>query len=381
MADSAPSLEETTPFTCHRQCLFFPDGTDTYRRVGLEVFSRYTMIQGVAFGSYGYVAIARNKETNTDVAVKKSITVFECEARMKSAIREIRIMKHFTKNSNTESGAHENILQLVDLMIPLGDISDLETPEMINMRVADFNDVYLVTDLYDDSLKSLIEQSKSESDDNPTPLDIYYRASFAYQLLRGVKAIHSAGCVHRDLKPENLLIKEMPEDSEYPYRLVICDFGTTRGGFETSDGLPVPSFDVTGGNNITTMYYRSPEVLLCQDKENTAPYWVDMWACGCIMAEMLTCAPVFTKGCGQGPFAQSNKITRCISDGSLENDLRKIPSADDSEINLILSLLKVKHPERPSCCKAIENPFFWTSSSRSGCPMGYRTNSQSVRTY
>ena len=45
---------------------------------------------------------------------------------------------------------------------------------------------------------------------------------FLYQLLRGMKYVHSANVIHRDLKPGNLLVNA---DCE----LKICDFGLARG--------------------------------------------------------------------------------------------------------------------------------------------------------
>ena len=43
-----------------------------------------------------------------------------------------------------------------------------------------------------------------------------------YQLLRGLKYIHSASVLHRDLKPSNLLVNSNCD-------LAICDFGLARG--------------------------------------------------------------------------------------------------------------------------------------------------------
>ena len=45
---------------------------------------------------------------------------------------------------------------------------------------------------------------------------------FLYQLLRGLKYVHSANVIHRDLKPSNLLVNENCE-------LKIGDFGMAAG--------------------------------------------------------------------------------------------------------------------------------------------------------
>ena len=44
---------------------------------------------------------------------------------------------------------------------------------------------------------------------------------FLYQILRGLKYVHSAGILHRDLKPRNLLVNGNCD-------LKICDFGLSR---------------------------------------------------------------------------------------------------------------------------------------------------------
>ncbi|MED6275862.1 Mitogen-activated protein kinase 14A [Characodon lateralis] len=92
-----------------------------------------------------------------------------------------------------------------------------------------------------------------------------------YQILRGLKYIHSAGIIHRDLKPGNLAVNE---DCE----LKILDFGLAR---HTDD-------EMTG--YVATRWYRAPEIMLNWMHYNMT---VDIWSVGCIMAELLTGKTLF----------------------------------------------------------------------------------------
>ena len=59
------------------------------------------------------------------------------------------------------------------------------------------------------------------------PLTEEHYKFFLYQLLRGLKYIHSAKIVHRDLKPRNLLVNSNCD-------LKICDFGLARPLFKNT---------------------------------------------------------------------------------------------------------------------------------------------------
>nr|BAG64616.1 unnamed protein product [Homo sapiens] len=94
-----------------------------------------------------------------------------------------------------------------------------------------------------------------------------------YQLLRGLKYIHSANVLHRDLKPANIFI------STEDLVLKIGDFGLAR--------IVDQHYSHKGylSEGLVTKWYRSPRLLLSPNNYTKA---IDMWAAGCILAEMLT---------------------------------------------------------------------------------------------
>lgn len=127
-----------------------------------------------------------------------------------------------------------------------------------------FDELYITQDLMDADLCHII-QSKY-------PLSDQHCQLFLYQLLRGVKALHSANVIHRDLKPGNILWRHNGD-------LCICDFGLARGIAEPVDGK-----DVGMTNYVATRWYRPPEILLYRTNYGKP---LDMWSVGCIFAEMI----------------------------------------------------------------------------------------------
>lgn len=96
---------------------------------------------------------------------------------------------------------------------------------------------------------------------------------FLYQILRGLKYIHSARVIHRDLKPSNLLLNANCE-------LKICDFGLAR---------PTAENDIMT-EYVVTRWYRAPELLLNSTDYTAA---IDIWSVGCIFMELLNRRPLF----------------------------------------------------------------------------------------
>jgi len=154
-------------------------------------------------------------------------------------------------------------------------------------------DVYVVQPLMDTDLSQLT-RNQILSDDH-----VCY---FLYQLLRGVKYIHSANVIHRDLKPSNLLLNRTCD-------LKIGDFGLAR--------IVDVDYDHSGflTEYVATRWYRAPEIMLNSRGYNKS---IDIWSCGCVLAEMLLSKPIFP---GRHYLDQLNFIFSVI--GS--------PSTDDLE--------------------------------------------------
>lgn len=243
----------------------------------LEVGSRYTLVKPIGHGAYGVVWSAYDNtlprepgNSRGNVAMKKVAHAFEHSTDTKRLLREILLLRHLT---------HSNILNIRDLLGP---------PDERKL----FTSLYMVTDLMDTDLHKIIQ--------SPQPLSNQHIQYFIYQILRGLKYLHSAGILHRDLKPSNVLLNENCE-------LKICDFGLARPLPDTTkqevdDEHPPPNMT----EYVVTRWYRAPELLL-QEKHYTKA--VDVWSVGCIFAEMYGRKPLFP---GHDYIDQLIRITKVL---------------------------------------------------------------------
>ncbi|KAF2718753.1 MAP kinase MpkA [Polychaeton citri CBS 116435] len=240
------------------------------------VDERYTVTKELGQGAYGIVCAATNAGTGEGVAIKKVTNVFSKKILAKRALREIKLLQHFR--------GHRNITCLYDMDIPKPD---------------GFNETYLYEELMECDLAAIIRSGQ--------PLTDAHFQSFIYQILCGLKYIHSANVLHRDLKPGNLLVNA---DCE----LKICDFGLARG------------FSVDPEENagymteyVATRWYRAPEIMLSFQSYTKA---IDVWSVGCILAELLGSKPFFK---GRDYVDQLNQILHFLGTPS-ESTLARIGS-------------------------------------------------------
>ncbi len=191
------------------------------------VDSKYMPKRPIGRGAYGVVCSCVDQETGRRVAIKQIPELFRDLVDAKRILREIKVLRHLN--------GHENVIKLFDL---------IEPPEH-----APFESLYMVFELMDVDLTTTLRNNRYELTDEHTQY-------FVYQMLRGLKYVHSANVLHRDLKPGNLLLNA-------DCKLKICDFGLARGvkadpavSGGKSNG---PDYELT--EYVVTRWYRAPEVM------------------------------------------------------------------------------------------------------------------------
>ena len=197
-------------------------------------------------GGSGMVYSAVDVDTNERVALKR--LSFQDKSHGKSALRQVRVLQ------NTQ---HENVAKFLKIIDSRG--------RSLNEHFKDSSDTpFLVQEFVDTDLHRVISSNG--------PLQIDHVKLFLYQLLRGLKYLHSANVIHRDIKPSNLLV-----DSE-TLLLKIADFGQCR--------VLDPDYDhsSTLTHKPSSLWYRAPEVSFTPFSYDSS---VDIWGAGCVLAEML----------------------------------------------------------------------------------------------
>ncbi|XP_035526691.1 serine/threonine-protein kinase MAK-like [Morone saxatilis] len=309
-------------------------GSSVKERPGsLWTMNRYTTLKQLGDGTYGSVLLGKSNDTGELVAIKRMKRKFyswdEC-----LNLREVKSLKKLN---------HTNVVKLKEVI-----------------RENDY--LYFVFEYMKENLYQLMKERNKLFPESVV-------RNMTFQILQGLSFIHKHGYFHRDMKPENLLCMG-------PELVKIADFGLAR---EIRSQPPYTDY-------VSTRWYRAPEVLL---KSNSYSSPIDIWAVGCIIAELYILRPLFP---GNSEVDEIFKICQVL--GTLKKtdwpegynlatsmnfrfpkcvptSLRSlIPNASNEAIALMKDMLQWDPEKRPSAAQALRYPYFHVGQAL-GAPLKY----------
>lgn len=294
---------------------------------------RYEKISFLGEGQFATVYKARDITNGMIVAVKKIKVGSRTEAKdgiNRTAIREIKFLRDLK---------HPNVIGLLDVFGHKSNVS-------------------LVFDYMDTDLEIVIKDSQIVL----TPGHI---KAYIIMTLQGLEYLHSNWILHRDLKPNNLLI-----NSEGV--LKIGDFGLAK-----NYGSPNKVYS----HQVVTRWYRAPELIFGARIYSTG---IDMWAVGCILAELLLRVPFLP---GETDLDQLNQIFKVLGSPSEEDwphvstlphfvQFKPMPAipfrdiftaAGDDLIQVLEKMLALNPLKRCTCKEALKMSYFSNRPAPTPC--------------
>jgi cell division cycle 2-like protein len=224
--------------------------------------TNFERVASIGQGAFGVVYKAKEKVTGDMVALKKVKMQKEKEGFPLTSVREIRILMQCK---------HVNIVTMKEVVVG-----------------SSVDSIFIVMEYVEHDLKGLLEDMNK----NFTVSEV---KCLLNQLLMGMEYLHDNWILHRDIKTSNLLLNNHGI-------LKIADFGLAR-----PYGSPIRPYT----HVVVTLWYRAPELLLGTPTYTPA---IDVWAVGCVFAEMLTRDPIFK---GKNEADEVDKIFKVL--GSPDN--------------------------------------------------------------
>lgn len=292
--------------------------------MGENKVKRYEKISFLGEGQFATVYKARDLTNGMIVAVKKIKVGSRTEAKdgiNRTAIREIKFLRDLK---------HPNVIGLLDVFGHKSNVS-------------------LVFDYMDTDLEIVIKDSQ-------IVLIPAHVKAYIIMTLQGLEYLHANWILHRDLKPNNLLINSKGI-------LKIGDFGLAK-----NYGSPNKVYS----HQVVTRWYRAPELIFGAKIYSTG---IDIWAVGCILAELLLRVPFLP---GETDLDQLNQIFKVLGSPSEEDwphvsalphfvqfkPMPPIPFRDiftasgDDLIQVLEKMLALNPLKRCSCKEALKMPYF-----------------------
>ncbi|KQK16388.1 putative cyclin-dependent kinase F-2 [Brachypodium distachyon] len=273
----------------------------------------YEKLEVLGEGAYGQVLMARDRRSGKKVAVK---WIRGCgdgghgPPDFRALIREAGLQ--------AACRGHPSIVEILDV------VGDAKT-----------GDMFIVMEL--------VAGGRSLREEIWRPLSEHVTRVMMRQLVDAAKKIHGAGIIHRDIKPENVLVGMFGG-------LKVCDFGAATR--QKPAGVPYED------SRVGTMIYTSPEQLAGNRNYGTA---VDMWALGCVMAELLGGETLFEAESEKDMLAEVSKLREQIeSTGKLDREWFAELSEPGREV--LMGMLAFCPEERLTAAQVLEHRWFSKSS-------------------
>ncbi|GAB1216190.1 cyclin-dependent protein kinase [Aspergillus terreus] len=227
-----------------------PSGTGYTSKV--RVRDKYRIVGFISSGTYGrvYKAIGKNGEKR-EFAIKKfkpdkEGEIIQYTGLSQSAIREMSLCSELD---------HPNVVQLEEIIL-------------------EDKCIFMVFEYTEHDLLQIIHHhTQPQRHAIPAPMV----RSILFQLLNGLLYLHTNWVLHRDLKPANILVTSSGA-------IRVGDLGLARLFYKPLNSL------FSGDKVVVTIWYRAPELLMGSRHYTPA---VDLWAVGCIFAELLSLRPIF----------------------------------------------------------------------------------------
>lgn len=301
--------------------------------MGENKVKRYEKISFLGEGQFATVYKARDLSNGMIVAVKKIKVGSRTEAKdgiNRTAIREIKFLRDLK---------HPNVIGLLDVFGHKSNVS-------------------LVFDFMDTDLEIVIKDSQ-------IVLIPAHVKAYMIMTLQGLEYLHSNWILHRDLKPNNLLINSKGV-------LKIGDFGLAK-----NYGSPNKVYS----HQVVTRWYRAPELIFGAKIYSTG---IDIWAVGCILAELLLRVPFLP---GEADLDQLNQIFKVLGSPSEEDwphvttlphfvQFKPMPSipfrdiftaSSDDLIEVLEKMLALNPLKRCTCKEALKMPYFSNRPAPTPC--------------
>jgi serine/threonine protein kinase len=292
------------------------------------LLNRYAIGPVIGKGSYGVVMAATDIFTNEQVAIKHVDNVFENPGDCIRIVRELKLVRMIN---------HVNIVSLRNVI-----------------QSDDRRSVYMVFNRMDSDLHQARHKLRT--------LQPTQHVVTLYQILHGLAHMHACGVMHRDLKPSNILINN-------DMTVKIADFGMAR----PRSLAPGP---IMWSDYVSTRWYRAPEVCGCFYGTYTDK--IDMWAVGCIYAELILGQPLFQ---GTDVVHQlvmminmlgtpEDSVVANISNKKARDFIKSYPHrkpmdmstvftrSTQEELSMLTALLSFDPDKRPSAADALMMPLF-----------------------